>query len=259
MRARLKASVINMKTLSQDIDDPIIINRADAEGRTLEIIFTQEAAARFTPHTKVYLSWRHIQQDVRGYNVFTEAEKINEDAPPRWFIHYPHSMLYEGDVVACIELVDEISIAASTNFVIHVLQDPDDGTPFVVSDDYTIFQQAVIDMNSLSDQVRDQMDDIEAGWEEMQAEHEQMIEVIEATQTAVADVEQRLEGCEDMIFDLQHWQNEVVDPALASQDERITRLEENTQDWSAEIESAKQDAFDYTDAALTWNVLPHTD
>lgn len=70
-------------------------------------------------------------------------------------------MLYEGDVKTCIELVDDVSIAASTNFIIHVLQDPNDGSTFVVSDDFTVFQQAVIAMNSLADQVRDQMAEIE--------------------------------------------------------------------------------------------------
>jgi hypothetical protein len=161
MPAELKATVINMKELSQDIKDPIIINQADADGRTLEIFFTQEAAAQLTPHTKVYLSWRHIQRDIRGYNVFTEAPKIHDDDPPRWFIHYPQSMLYEGDVRTCIELVDDVSIAASTNFIIHVLQDPNDGSTFVVSDDFSVFKQAVIAMNSLADQVRDQMAQIE--------------------------------------------------------------------------------------------------
>lgn len=82
MPAELKATVINMKELSQDIKDPIIINQADADGRTLKIIFTQEAAAQMTPHTKVYLSWTHIQRNIKGYNVFTEAPKIHDNDPP---------------------------------------------------------------------------------------------------------------------------------------------------------------------------------
>ena len=77
MAVDLKKSVINMKHLSQDIDDPIVVNAADANGRTLEIIFTQEAAAQFTENTKVYLSWHHQEMDIKGYNVFTEIK--NED------------------------------------------------------------------------------------------------------------------------------------------------------------------------------------
>lgn len=56
MANELKATVINMKTLSQDIADPVIVGAGDANGRVLRIIFTQEAAAQFTPSTKVYLS-----------------------------------------------------------------------------------------------------------------------------------------------------------------------------------------------------------
>ena len=62
-----------MKSLSQHIDDPIVVGGGDADGRYLTIIFTQEAAARFAPNTKVYLSWRHIQKDVKGYTEKTKG------------------------------------------------------------------------------------------------------------------------------------------------------------------------------------------
>ena len=74
MTVRLKGTVINMKSLSQHIDNPIVIGGGDSDGRYLTIIFTQEAAARFAPHTQVYLSWRHIQKEIKGYNVFTKFE-----------------------------------------------------------------------------------------------------------------------------------------------------------------------------------------
>ena len=79
MNTRLKGTVINMKSLSQHIDDPIVVGGGDADGRYLTIIFTQEAAARFAPNTKVYLSWRHIQKDVKGYNSFTEIPREDTD------------------------------------------------------------------------------------------------------------------------------------------------------------------------------------
>ena len=131
MTVQLKGTVINMKTLSQNIDDPIIIGAAEANGRYLSIIFTQEAAAQFSDNTKVYLSWRHIQKDIKGYNVFTEIPREDdeesmltaEELPPTWQIYYPKEMLHEGDVLAHIELVDNISVAASTNFTIHILAD----------------------------------------------------------------------------------------------------------------------------------------
>ena len=70
MPAELKDFVVNLKSLSQDIEDPIIQGGGDANGRTLRIIFTQEAADMFTPYTKVYLYWNHQQLKTYGVNVF---------------------------------------------------------------------------------------------------------------------------------------------------------------------------------------------
>lgn len=60
-------------------------------------------------------------------------------------------MLYAGNVVACIEIVDDISIAATTNFTIHVLEDPNDGSVFTATNDFTEFQNAVTQLSALKD------------------------------------------------------------------------------------------------------------
>lgn len=169
MANELKATIINMKTLSQNITDPVVVGAGDAAGRALRIIFTQEAAARFTPSTKVYLSWYHQEKNIKGYNVFTEiTDEDDEDFPPTWEIHYPKSMLYEGNVLACIQIVDETSISTSVNFTIHVLIDPNDGSSFVGTDDFTEFQKAVIRLASVEDQARKQMIDQKIEFEDMQ-------------------------------------------------------------------------------------------
>lgn len=157
MPLELKAFTVNMKSLDQDIDDPIIAGAGDANGRTFRIIFTQEAAAQFTEYSKVYLSWRHKQERVEGLNVFT---KVCDD-PLVWEIHWPQAMLHEGDVLCCIKLVDDISIVQSTNFIVHVLSDPTSGENFVTSDDYSIFKTAVIQMNYISQKMVNQMEDQE--------------------------------------------------------------------------------------------------
>lgn len=158
MANELKGTVINMKTLSQNIADPIIVGGGDTNGRYLTIIFTQEAAAQFAPNTKVYLSWKHIQKNIKGYNVFTEIpredtdELTAEEQPPAWYIYYPDKMLCEGDVLARIELVDDISIAASSNFTIKVLADPWDGSDWIKNDDLSEFKIA---MNKASNMIID--------------------------------------------------------------------------------------------------------
>ena len=164
MSQELKTFTVNLKSLDQDIHDPIVAGSADAYGRTFRIIFDQEAAAQCVADTKVYLSWRHMQLDIKGYNVFTKVQ----DDPIVWEIVYPQAMLHEGDVLCCIELVDSVSIASSTNFIVHVLSDPNDGSAFVVSDDFSLFQNAVIRLNCIGDQMIDQMTQQKIEFEDMQ-------------------------------------------------------------------------------------------
>ena len=153
MADELRRNVINMKSLDQNIKDPIIAGAGDANGRSLTIIFTQEAAAQITPATHVYLKWRHQQTDIIGYNVFTqESEK-----PQTWSIHFPKSLLREGDVTATIELVDDISIAVSTTFNIHVMSDPYQTNKYDDSDDFSEFQRAAITLSSAADSAKEQM------------------------------------------------------------------------------------------------------
>lgn len=162
MSQELKTFTVNLKSLDQDIRDPIVAGSADAYGRTFRIIFDQEAAAQCVADTKVYLSWRHMQLDIKGYNVFTKVQ----DDPIVWEIVYPQAMLHEGDVLCCIELVDSVSIASSTNFTVHVLSDPNDGSAFVVSDDFSAFQNAVIHLTSLGDKMKTQMEEQRKEFEE---------------------------------------------------------------------------------------------
>lgn len=171
MPAELKDFVVNLKSLSQDIDDPIVQGGGDANGRTFKIIFTQEAANMFTPYTKVYLYWNHQQLKTYGVNVFTKISK-DEDCfnPPVWQINWPKAMLHEGDVLCCIKLVDDISIAPSNNFLVHVLQDPNDGSSFVVGDDYSIFDKAVLEMNVATQKAQEQLEKQQEEFEAMRQE-----------------------------------------------------------------------------------------
>lgn len=177
MSTELKDFVINLKSLSQDIDDPIIQGGGDANGRTFKIIFTQEAADMFTPYTKVYLYWNHQQLKTYGVNVFTKVSK-DEDCfhPPVWQINWPKAMLHEGDVLCCIKIVDEVSIAPSNNFVVHVLQDPNDGSSFVVGDDYSIFDKCIIEMNALTDKLKEEFDGYAKEFDEMRQSFNQIEE-----------------------------------------------------------------------------------
>lgn len=179
-RQDLRTFVVNMKSLNQDIEDPIIQGGGDANGMTFRIIFTQEAQDMFTPETKVYLKWKHLGLNVRGYNIFTHIQGDGSCCfeSPIWEIKWPRNMLHEGDVLCCVDIVDDISISPSNNFIVHVLADPDDGSKFVVSDDYTIFQNAVIDMNSAVDKAEQQLQEQKEEFESMKSEFDAMKEDI---------------------------------------------------------------------------------
>lgn len=172
----LRAFTINMKSLDQEIDDPIIAGGGDANGRTLRIVFTQEAAAQLTEECGVYLSWRHLQKkNCTGLNNFKKVK----DNPAIYEISYPASMLCEGDVLCCIKIVDETSIVNSVNFTVHVLTDPDDGSSFVVGSDYSVFQKAIIDLTSIGAKAQEQLENQKVEFDNISKEFANMKDTID--------------------------------------------------------------------------------
>lgn len=184
--------------MDQDIPDPIVAGAGDANGRTFRVIFDQEAAAQLTPETKIYLSWFHKQKKIKGYNVFTQ---INDD-PVIWEIKWPQTMLHEGDVLCCIEMVDSVSIVQSTTFLVHVLTDPNDGSGFVVSDDFSEFQNAVIQLNCIADQMKDQMLQQKLEFEDMTLQFGEIKEKADAAYLNSTEAMNRVEALEEELGDL---------------------------------------------------------
>jgi len=178
MTVELKGTVINMKTLSQNINDPIIIGAGEANGRWLTVIFTQEAAAQFSDTTSVYLSWKHLEKNVKGYNVFEKVEQEDtdvltaEELPPVYQIYYPKQMLHEGTVIATIELVDDISVSASQTFSIHIMADPWDGTNWIEQDDLSEFKIAMNKAQHMQQIIDDAHEDIYAKLAELEKMHD---------------------------------------------------------------------------------------
>lgn len=247
MANELKATVINMKTLSQDITDPVVVGAGEGAGRALRIIFTQEAAAQFTENTKVYLSWHHQEMDIKGYNVFTEIKnEDDEDWPPTWEIKYPKSMLYEGNVVACIQVVDNISISTSVNFTIHVLIDPNDGSKFTATDDFTEFQKAVISLATAEAEAREQMEEQATQFEEMQIEFNNVKEIAENAQN-VSQAAQEI--AETALATSNEALETIVD--FTSLAKEIQTQEQENSVKIEELENSVNNAIERTDAIAT--------
>lgn len=184
--------------MDQDIPDPIVAGAGDANGRTFRVIFDQEAAAQLTPETKIYLSWFHKQKKIKGYNVFMQTN----DDPVIWEIKWPQTMLHEGDVLCCIEMVDSVSIVQSTTFLVHVLTDPNDGSGFVVSDDFSEFQNAVIQLNCIADQMKDQMLQQKLEFEDMTLQFGEIKEKADAAYLNSTEAMNRVEALEEELGDL---------------------------------------------------------
>lgn len=152
MSQELKTFTIELKSLDQEIGSPVIAGAGDVNGCTLRVVFTQKAGCQLCPNSKVYLNWIHQDKKVKGYNVLSKVS----DAPSTWEIHWPKEMLFEGTVLCRLEIVDDVSIAPSNNFTVHVLQNPNDGSSFIVTDDYSDFQQAILDLTTLKDDMLDE-------------------------------------------------------------------------------------------------------
>lgn len=195
MSQELRAFTVNLKSMDQDIPDPIVAGAGDANGRTFRIIFDQEAEAQLTPETKIYLSWFHKQKKIKGYNVFTQTS----DDPVIWEIKWPQTMLHEGDVLCCIEMVDSVSIVQSTTFLVHVLTDPNDGSGFVVSDDFSEFQNAVIQLNCIADQMKDQMLQQKLEFEDMALQFGEIKEKADAAYLNSSDAVNRVSALEEKV------------------------------------------------------------
>lgn len=96
-----------------------------------------------------------------------------------WEINYPAALIaHAGKVLARIELVDNISIAPSTNFTIQVLKNPNDDSRFDDKDDYSIFSQAALELNSTNELMKKQLEEDRLKFEEMLKEFEQLKESI---------------------------------------------------------------------------------
>jgi methyl-accepting chemotaxis protein len=148
-------------------------------------------------------------------------------------------MLHEGNVLACIQLVDEVSIATSVNFTIHILSDPNDGSDYELSDDYSDFQKMIIRISCLEKQMKDQMESQKIEFEDMQLAFQKIVATAVDAEAIAREAKEKAEealgvtrGYEDALREIQ----ETVD---------------GLKDFTDDIERAKQEAKSYTDDALT--------
>lgn len=199
---QLRRNVINLKSLDQDITDPIIAGAGESGGPQLYVILTQEAAARFTDTTKLYLSWKHLDLDIRGYDMF---EKIS-DKPITWALKWPRNMKHEGTVEACLEIVDRVSIDQSTHFHIEVLSDMETDQ-LLDEDEYDLFHRLLLEIEEKMREADERIDRAETLLRKlldlysiMQRDYRKLQEQFKSVQTRMDVLEAEWERFRDFHF-----------------------------------------------------------
>ena len=92
----------------------------------------------------VYLAWGHE----KGGEGLTEFSPVDA-AKGRWRVLFPTSMQRRGTALARILVyLDGSAITGSKNFRIRIEADPVDGSTALSDNDFTVFQHAVVDLNS---------------------------------------------------------------------------------------------------------------
>ena len=151
-------------------------------------------------------------------------------------------MLYEGNVLACIQIVDSVSIATSTNFTIHVLIDPNDGSKYTATDDFSEFQKAVINMTSLSEVIKQQMINQKIEFEDMQLE---FMDVRRISHNA-EDISQQAREIADNAFQTsQETLNTILDLTTVATEARD--IAQEAKESVAQVENQVQDLSDRLD------------
>lgn len=228
----LRPNVIVLKSLDQDISDPIIAGAGEAGGNKLIVVFTQEAAARFTPETKVYLNWRHQDLDnVCGFDMFQEQEteegiSVKCGTPHCiWSIGWPRNMKHEGTVEASIVLLDAVSKDETVHFNINVLSDLNGSEGQMDEEEFSIFEQALLDMNKSLVEVRELLD-------EAQGVFDNILDLQEQLENELQEVKDEQEQLKKQQEDLtQAWKDFLAEHE--NYEDRIKRLEEQMYIWFA--------------------------
>ncbi|MEG0991518.1 MAG: BppU family phage baseplate upper protein [Gordonibacter sp.] len=119
-------------------------NAGDHNGRGIALSITHNGQPVDTTGMSVYLAWGHEY----GGEGLTEAVAI-DSSKGKWRILYPTSMQRRGTVLARVMIyLNSSAITGSKNFRIFVDVDPVDGNTALSDNDFSVFLQAVVDLNT---------------------------------------------------------------------------------------------------------------
>lgn len=137
---------ITLDYANQFIPDILIANANDANGRGIDLYVTKDGAAMSMTGMKVYLVWSHEN----GNQDLTAFTAVNA-ASGHYKVYYPPAMMHGGTVLARIAIYigSKTPITGSRDFRIMVERDPIDADAAMADENFSLFQQAVINLNEL--------------------------------------------------------------------------------------------------------------
>ena len=121
-------------------------NEGDANGRGIDLSLVDGKTPANTTGMAVYLAWGH-ENGGEGLTPFSAVDA----AHGQWRVLYPTAMQRSGTVLARIMVYlngNRAAISGSKNFRIFVDVDPVDGNTAISDNDFSVFQQAVVDLNT---------------------------------------------------------------------------------------------------------------
>ena len=160
----LKSTIIHLKSLDQHFDEPIVAGAGNVNGRSIIVKLEQETLKQMATGTMLYLNWKHLQTGIRGYNVFIP---LNEEKTG-WEFKYPRAMLVEGDIICCIDLIDDISVCSTSSFNVKVLSNPNEGFDYTKYSEFNDFQKSLLELARLNGTLQIQLDEAKLDYQKME-------------------------------------------------------------------------------------------
>lgn len=160
----LKSTIIHLKSLDQKFDSPIVAGAGNANGRSIIVTLEQETLSQIPQEGMLYLNWQHNKTKIKGYNSFMPLDKTRTI----WEFKYPKSFLVEGDVLCCIDIVDSVSICSTSNFIVHVLSNPNDGFDYTKYKDFNDFQKSLTELARLNGELQLQLNQAKLDYNNLQ-------------------------------------------------------------------------------------------
>lgn len=130
------------------IPDNFFAKEGDYNGRELVVQITNGSVVTETQGIQMILNWKHLNKGHSG-NKYFEGLDITKGI---YKVSYPTQMLFAGKVSCFITIVDNEKITNTRNFNLKV-EAGADGNLIVAENDFSILQQALIQINQYQNQI----------------------------------------------------------------------------------------------------------